>query len=591
MVDLEAAQTLMDLLTAPNESAEVRDNAAKSLAAMSGNARIGTDPQGWQSWWATQPKNPAEFHDNILAAQASQLATLKRQYSDTQSSFSTFVDRSYHSITDLQARGTKLLEYLTSPDPIIRAESARIVHDDKAYGVPLPPAEQMQAAQAQLQKMVGDPEPQVRLAAADAIAVFNDRSALKLLIAQLDREEDPGVKAALARALGTIGDVQAAATLLPLLSDTHDTVVAAAAKALASLGPQLQNITRDQARQAAKQLQNLFGNSTPGTQLRQEVMGAMAQLRDDSLLPTFKAALNDPNEISQVKVHAIEGIANLKDEKSADDIIRALQDPDQDIRRAACEALPAVNGISASQRLVDMLQPGGDQPAVQEKAWDALRAFLPSLDVAQLEAFADEFGRATPALMEKKKVCLEQIRDKLIKSAETDKADKLALAHQQIGDVLMDPTLADYDGAATEYDAAISTLAPRYKPTDVRMVTLYRLRFQAILRSGKYSEAMAFAKEAIAAGAFDARDAGGWIVDEVTHLQSSASQNPVLLDKGSKLIDESQQLPLPQSTRDSLNQMKTEITAQQDRNKGSGYTTPDDSRINAILGATARKDR
>ena len=200
-------------------------------------------------------------------------------------------------------------------------------------------------------------------------------------------------------------------------------------------------------------------------------------------------------------------------------------------------------------------------------------------------------GAATPALMEKKKVCLEQIRDKLIKSAETDKADKLALAHQQIGDVLMDPTLADYDGAATEYDAAISTLAPRYKPTDVRMVTLYRLRFQAILRSGKYSEAMAFAKEAIAAGAFDARDAGGWIVDEVTHLQSSASQNPVLLDKGSKLIDESQQLPLPQSTRDSLNQMKTEITAQQDRNKGSGYTTPDDSRINAILGATARKDR
>ena len=202
MVDLEAAQTLMDLLTAPNESAEVRDNAAKSLAAMSGNTRIGTDPQGWQSWWATQPKNPAEFHDNILAAQASQLATLKRQYSDTQSSFSTFVDRSYHSITDLQARGTKLLEYLTSPDPIIRAESARIVHDDKAYGVPLPPAEQMQAAQAQLQKMVGDPEPQVRLAAADAIAVLNDRSALKLLIAQLDREEDPGVKAALARRWG-----------------------------------------------------------------------------------------------------------------------------------------------------------------------------------------------------------------------------------------------------------------------------------------------------------------------------------------------------------------------------------------------------
>jgi hypothetical protein len=304
--------------------------------------------------------------------------------------------------------------------------------------------------------------------------------------------------------------------------------------------------------------------------------------------------LNNPNEDSQVKVQAIKGIGNQKDDKSADDIVHALHDQDQDVVQAACENLPAVNAVGASNQLVDMLQPGNAPPAVQQKAWEALSAFLPSLDRTDLQAYADRFRSATPPLMEKCKACLQAIVDKLVKSPNAkDLTYEIGLAHLNLGEALMDPTVADYGGAVSEFDAAISNLlSPTVKPSNARVTRAYRLRFQATLKTGQYSDAMNFAKDSISQGAFDAKDAGGWIADEVSDLKKSANQNPVLLDKATKLIDISQQqLQLPDPVLDNLKAMKNEIMAQEDRNRGAGYTTPDDGGINATIGATAKRDR
>jgi HEAT repeat protein len=584
MLDHDAAQTLIDLLTSTNETPEVRDNAAKALANMTGDPHIGVDQQAWQNWWAqNQAKPAAQFRNDLLTAHAIQLAAIKRQFLDTQADFAQMLDDWYHSLP-LDKKQEKLQQYLTAAEPIKRAEGARIIHDDKINGYPLPP---LKDAQAQLQKLISDPDPRVRLAAADAILVLNDRSATTLLILQLQREPDADVKAALVKTLGQVGDVSVVTTLLPLLEDPHDVVKAGAARALAALGPQLANISRDQATQAGRQLKAIFDRTTPGSTLRQEVIGAMAELRDPTLLPVFKKALYDLNETPQVKKNAIKGIANLPSElaeKSADDIIHCLGDPDAIVRQAACEALPAVNGVGAATRLVDMLQPGADDPAVQAKAWDALNVFLSKLDLADLKNYANRFNDA--GLIEKSKTCLETIRDKLLKSGDTD---QLALAHQSLGETLMNPAIADYDGAAAEFDAAIANLAPQYPPRHVRMVPLYRMRLQATLRGGKYPEAMNLANDAISKGALDPKDVGTYIKEEVNTLETEADKNPVLLDKAIKLIDESSKIDLPTPIRDQLTEEKTRVQQQMERNKGSGYTTPGDSRLDAIIGATAKR--
>jgi HEAT repeat protein len=590
MVDRAAAETLVNLLTAPDASREVQDNATKALAALSGNTHIGADPQGWQNWWAqNQNKTPAQFRDDMLSAQSDQLAALKRQYSDLESAFALNLDETYHSIPADQRdrRADKLQQFLTSANPITRAEGARIIVDDKQNGIPLPP---MDTVQQTLRGMIADPDPRVRLAVAQAIVVINDRTALKPLIDQLSQESDPAVKAELAKALGQIADVQALSTLLPLLDDSHDVVVTAAARALERLGPQLQNIPHDQEQRAATQLRIDFERSTPGTQLREAVLGAMASLRDPSLLQKFKDVLNDQNESAQAKIRAINGIANLKDERSADEIGRVLRnEQDAGIRAAAAEALPAVNGISSARTLVDILV-GPDDPGVQAKSWDSFQSFMPSLDNADLQAYADRFSKNK--LWDKSVKCLMQIRDNLIKSGDKDQGQRndLALAHQNLANAMMQGDNPDYDGAAAEFDAAIAVRLNDYQPKSAVMTPLYRGRLQATLAAGKYSDAVDFAQNAINNGGLDNRDAGALIKDQVEQLRNAGGQNPVLLGNSIKLIDESARLDLPDTIRGTLNQLKSDINKDIDRSKGSGFTTPGRTRIEAILGATARRD-
>ena len=318
----------------------------------------------------------------------------------------------------------------------------------------------------------------------------------------------------MALALGQIGDIQAVDTLLPLLSDSRDVVVAAAAKALAAFGPQLQNITRKQAGQAAQQLKQILDHTAvndSGTQnLRDAIMSAMAELSDETLLPTFKTVLNDQNEPASMKQRAIKGIGNLKDEKSADDIGRRLKDPDNGIKLAAVNAITQVNGVGSAQQLVDMLQPGAEDPAIQAAAWTALQSFLPlpQLDNATLQNFADRFKQDDPA---KRRDILRALADKQLHDQKTDqKIDERAYTLQNIGETDMDDRIADYSDALAQFDAAISSLSSinNNKPNGARMVPLYRLRLQASLRTGKYHDSIDLAQDAVQKQALDAGEAG-----------------------------------------------------------------------------------
>ena len=139
MVDKPAAQTLMDLLTSPNEAQPMHDVAAEALGAMSGDSRIGRDVQGWKRWWADyQDKSDPQFRDEILATKATQLAALKRRQSDLESDYCAMLDDVYHSAQTPEDRGKRLEQYLTSANPVVRAEARASYTTTRLRGCPFP---------------------------------------------------------------------------------------------------------------------------------------------------------------------------------------------------------------------------------------------------------------------------------------------------------------------------------------------------------------------------------------------------------------------------------------------------------------------
>src|SRR5206468_2439195 len=100
-------------------------------------------------------------------------------------------------------------------------------------------------------------------------------------------------------------------------------------------------------------------------------------LRDETLLPVFQNVINDLNELPSMRQKAVHGVGLIGDPKTADLIgIKALADPDVDVRAEAVKVLPLVSGSAYASKLVDMqVPPTADAPAVQDLAWTSLQAF------------------------------------------------------------------------------------------------------------------------------------------------------------------------------------------------------------------------
>jgi HEAT repeat protein len=577
MVDKSAADTLMRLLTSSNEP-QIRRVAAEALASLSGQSRIGEDIAGWQQWWAAnQNKTEPQFRDDLLTARANDFDALKRHNADVESKFATFVNDEYQ-LTPPAQRGEKLLAYLTAPNAIMRAEGARIMRDDKVQGSPVPPS-----AQKQLTQMIDDPDPRVRFAVADALAALNDKQALAPIIAQLAREEDPAVRAALTNALGQIGDTAAVPTLLDLLGNGNDVVAASAAEAMQKLGSKLKDIPAGQARDAAKKLQALLVRPGASQSLREKAIGAMTELRDPSLLQAYRDVLNNPNESSLMKQRAIHGIGNIGDPKTADDIGTMLRDPDAGIKTAAVEEIAKVNGINYVRKLVEMLQPSAEAPDIQDKAWVALQFFLSQLDTGTLQDFADKFKDKAP---DKRARLLDEKQTREVKSTDPKEIDDRPLTLQNLGETQME--LQDYNGAAASYGQAIVAIGDKLAPSSAQMIQLIRANMKALLRAGKYSDAIKFAETSIKNDSSQDREMSTLIVQELKDLMQDGS--PSALKKALELIDEAQKLQnMPPKFYDDLRDFKNAIDQRTAKEKGSGSVpvTPVPFRATINNGASA----
>jgi HEAT repeat protein len=208
---------------------------------------------------------------------------------------------------------------------------------------------------------------------------LNDSAALTRLINRLDVEKNLQVKAKLAQALGKLAEIEAAPALIKLLDDPQPEIVIAAAKALAGdLGKKLR-AEKDPtlADNAATKLENIFNRNEnlPGTEdLRAACLTALAVLaapRDKQALEIFKGHVV-PAQPAEIRRAALLGLGNLGDEKTDETVADQLRDNnDATVRLCAAQALKTVATPAQLDTVVHYMEVDPDK-SVQDALWIAL---------------------------------------------------------------------------------------------------------------------------------------------------------------------------------------------------------------------------
>jgi HEAT repeat protein len=245
-----------------------------------------------------------------------------------------------------------LISLLSNPKPPVRATAARALgylKDERAF--------------AQLLVTLKDDSPVVRAAAAAALGQLKAAPALEPLLSLL-KDDETDVQLAAAEGLGRLGDKRALDPLAALLAEE----TALPRPALADIQPGQSQADRD-------------------FKLRVAAAIALVRLDDPRGIDAIAACLKDPLDPNREHVATQVAISNLKSQEIVPLMIAALDDPSIRVRIYAAVAL----GHLATSTAVDaLLTKTGDRenlrnilPALAETKDDrALDAIVKSLDDA-----------------------------------------------------------------------------------------------------------------------------------------------------------------------------------------------------------------
>ncbi len=169
-----------------------------------------------------------------------------------------------------------------------------------------------------------DPDPDVRRQAAQSLGNLEDRRAVSPLIAALS-DSSAEVRRAAAQSLGELQDPAAAGALAAALKDSKADVRRAAAQ---SLG-ELELTTAPPALIAALK--------DPDADVRRAAAQSLGEIQDPSAVAALKASLTDTN--ADVRESSVYALSEISDSAALNALIGALKSPDPEVRRKAAEAL------------------------------------------------------------------------------------------------------------------------------------------------------------------------------------------------------------------------------------------------------------
>jgi HEAT repeat protein len=492
--DIVAARVLVeDLLRDETQGQVIRDAAADALRDMTGIADYGNDVGQWERWWQRERRlAPEQFRQARMEDKFGELRQKAAELEQLAKAVEASVVDVHRQLPDEAARETYVLETLKRDPAAFKRAGANLVILRKLNGqtISLPVMEQ-------LRSLIGDSSADVRLVAAQAIARINDPGAVKPILAQLQRERLPGVKAALIAALEPTLDVSAAPELLTHLRDPSLQVAQAAAVTLAAMGAE---ITKDGnlAAETAKALNEALGrslNERGGQRFRESVVRALVPLRNSGLMKELQGLLTERAENTpNVRRAAIQALANMnveaqRKEAIALNIAEALgRDREAGVRLEAAQALAAVGGQAQGETLFKAINEDPDAN-VRQEAWKSLSQLFDKFDSRTLSQWGLQRFDGQP---DRKLVIYHALERRLSEEAQRNPnlATELADARNTIGALYMDEKIAQPEKAIPFVDKALR----HYDTQPSTPPEIQERLIRAHLQAKKYKEAMQFAQ-------------------------------------------------------------------------------------------------
>lgn len=429
LVDKKAAELLMSLLTKADEAAGIRAAAAEALVEMTGLAEFDRDTQRWRQWWELNGNKPdAEWKNDLLHNRSARFDQLKVRHQKLIAEIKVFLKERY-KLAGPDEKTALLMQFLADDEPVFRVVGAEIVRDERGDSRPTPPE-----AQAKLRDLVRDSATEVRFAAAWALQAVVDPAALDALLAQLAQEPDPDVAVRLAYAVAPLEDVRAIPVLTEMLNHSSYRAAEAAAVALGRLGPKIAKQPPPAARQLAATLREVVERTATDVgamSFREAAVEAMVPLKAQEERQFLARLAGDPRGESQrVRRAAVEALGNTGVEGVADTLAEVMRrDPDAPVRLAAVRALGLVGGFDHAETLWTQMEVEPD-PSVTAAIWRVLESLFPAAPKERLFEWAHRLRDDPERQLAVWTALVENLQDPA-------ERNDLAAVHQNIGEANM----------------------------------------------------------------------------------------------------------------------------------------------------------
>ena len=228
--------------------------------------------------------------------------------------------------------------------------------------------------------LLADPIADLRRRAAIIAGDLQIVGAADVLIASLQSEKHPRVRAAIAGALGRLDDDRAIQPLVGCLASEEQDLIAEATMSLGSLARRGQ-ADPDVTKLVVTSLEDRFAKLAPDdVELREKFIRAMARIGAESSRGIFERE-SSAMRPAATRIAAIAGLATYENGGAAEFLIGLLVDEDPLIRGTALQGLRRCGRtVQHFNVLIERTEPGREpDSAVREKAWDAAQAMFSRL--------------------------------------------------------------------------------------------------------------------------------------------------------------------------------------------------------------------
>ena len=362
----QAASILISLLDA--DGPNVDSALFQTLARLSGEDQ-GSDAQKWREWWArVSGMTQAQWlgHQLNLARQREKVHTERIQRFEER--LASAYEQSYTQ-ADNGAQQQKLKSYLSDAEEVIRLLAIDIIRREIGEGGR--PSEEVAV---DLRSRLSDPAAHVRRGVLSVLAHLRESTDATAVIGLLENEEDVTVHLAAIITLGELSNPQANPVLLTELqrNPTNPACKLEAARSLGRLNTKGSADDRDLSAVIAA-LKSEYDNSAPNSDLRAELVFAMASIADASFATTLVAHLQD-NRVN-VRARCVSGLRQIGERKHLDAILPLVADPDAGVRGEAASTVGALG--SEDRHLATLLGrlTGDTEPnaSVRNDVWESFK--------------------------------------------------------------------------------------------------------------------------------------------------------------------------------------------------------------------------